>query len=178
MQTKSLDFLGFPNYEINTLGEVKNVKRESFLLGQKNKKSGYWSVQLSEKGNKKRFYLHRLVALAFLENKENKETVNHKDGNLDNNSLENLEWATQKENSDHAYRVLGREKNSFTREAIEKANKKTSKRVLKLSLDGEVLKEYPSLMEASREEGISRHSIRDVAKGRKKSHKNFVWKFV
>lgn len=178
MQTKKLDFLGFPNYEISTLGVVKNTKREVFLIGQKNQNNGYWSVQLSEKGNKKRFYLHRLVAIAFLENKENKETVNHKDGDLNNNSLDNLEWATQKENSDHAYKSLGRKKSSFTKEAIEKANKKTSKKILKLDLNGNLIEEYPSLSEASRKERISRHSIRDVIEGRKKSHKNFVWKLA
>ncbi len=66
------------------------------------KAGNYHGVQLCVDKDQKKFYIHRLVATAFLEKEEHKNTVNHKDGNRFNNVASNLEWCTQKENNDHA----------------------------------------------------------------------------
>lgn len=65
-------------------------------------KRGYMQLILHNAGSQKRFFVHRLVAMAFIENPENKEEVNHKNGIKHDNSVHNLEWATRIENHRHA----------------------------------------------------------------------------
>ena len=64
--------------------------------------NGYSMIDV---GHKKRYRVHRLVALGFIPNPDNKPTVNHKDGNKHNNHVSNLEWATYKEQMQHANRI-------------------------------------------------------------------------
>ena len=65
--------------------------------------NGYHVVNLLINGHEKLFYVHRLVASAFIENPDNKPEVNHKDGDKDNNKDTNLEWVTESENIQHAF---------------------------------------------------------------------------
>ena len=81
--------------------EIKAIKYGKVLNFQKEKK-GYLSVHLSKEGKSKTIKVHRLIATHFIPNPENKPEVNHKDGNKENNSIENLEWVTSKENCQHA----------------------------------------------------------------------------
>ena len=60
------------------------------------------SVSLYKNGKRKSYLVHRLVAFAFIENKESKPDINHKDGNPLNNDVSNLEWCTKSENMQHA----------------------------------------------------------------------------
>ena len=92
---------GFPNYEISNFARVKSLKNNKIL---KNKiTDGYVYINILYKS----FRVHRLVALAFLENPENKPFVNHIDGNKLNNRVENLNWMTQEENMQHSVNILG-----------------------------------------------------------------------
>ena len=74
------------------------------VLKQRTDKDGYLRVRLTvERGRRISKMVHRLVAIAFILNPENKETVNHLDGNKLNNHVSNLEWSTRSENNKHAY---------------------------------------------------------------------------
>lgn len=85
------------DYEITTDGKIINKRNGRIIKPQLNGK-GYLRVSI---GGKLQF-VHRLVAEKYIPNPENKEQVNHKDGNKLNNSVENLEWTTNKENRKHA----------------------------------------------------------------------------
>lgn len=85
------------NYSINELGEVRNDKTGYIKSPTKNKRNGYWAVDLYRNNKSKKVTIHRLLAETFLSNPENKPTVDHKNGNREDNSLDNLRWATYSE---------------------------------------------------------------------------------
>ena len=115
--------------------------------------NGYPSVTLYKTGNKGSkagdvLYCHRLIATQFIDNVDNKNVVNHKDGNKENNSLENLEWVTQQENISHAF------KNGLM------ASKLTKSQVLEIVDRVKNKKEPQNIVAESM--GISKHLVYDV----------------
>lgn len=86
-------------YQVSNLGRVWSIKSQSYLNGS-NDKDGYLRVHLTAiNGKRKVESIHRLVAIAFLENPQGLPQVNHKDENKANNCLDNLEWCTAKYNN-------------------------------------------------------------------------------
>lgn len=85
------------SYSINENGDVRNDKTGHIKIPFVNKANGYKTVDLWEDGKSHKKTIHRLLAEAFIPNPENKPTVDHIDGNRQNNSLSNLRWATYSE---------------------------------------------------------------------------------
>ena len=102
-------------YQVSSLGNIRSIDRlvphgkgDRYLLGVVLKihinKKGYHTVGLSHKGLNQTCKVHRLVAHAFLQDStEERNQINHKDGDKDNNSSSNLEWCTHTENQQHAF---------------------------------------------------------------------------
>ena len=76
----------------------------------KGKAESYQRVRLYNKGNKQKFYVHRLVGQYFVDGYDSNKNINHKDGNPLNNVAENLEWVTQSENVKHWHTELKNKK--------------------------------------------------------------------
>ena len=101
-------------YQVSNFGNIKSLPRirhngkgtyiqKEKLLKQTFTSTGYKKVELCKDGKRKGFKVHRLVAIAFIPNPDNKPEVNHIDGNKINNNIDNLEWVTSSENTIHAY---------------------------------------------------------------------------
>jgi hypothetical protein len=104
-------------YQVSNYGNVRSLDRETISsIGAKRKhkgkvltpfinSTGYYYVTLSNGNSRKNRRVHSLVAKAFLPNHKNRRTVNHINGNKSDNSLCNLEWATDSENHTHAFKT-------------------------------------------------------------------------
>lgn len=179
------DIIGYEGlYQVSNLGNVKSLKKKSInrhgwirilpelIMIQKISNNGYKRVGLVKNGHQKQISVHRLVTIAFIENKNNKPCVNHKDGNKLNNNVDNLEWVTISENSLHSTRVLCKLHNT-------KGDKDSqSKCVYQISaIDGKVIMKFGSVREAERETGIDRAFIGKCANGIYAKAKGYVWSF-
>lgn len=107
-------------YQISNIGRVRSLSRfqsrtERLLKGEIDNR-GYVRVRLSFKNRTQKFQVHRLVALGFIPNPQNKPQINHINGNKSNNIYTNLEWCTESENMIHAFKTglqsLSGEKNN------------------------------------------------------------------
>ena len=92
--------VGFENYSVSTEGRVRNDKTRR-ILKPRQRPNGYFIVELLGKD----FYIHRLVAIAFIPNPNNYPVVNHKNEVKNDNHVENLEWCTVSYNNTFGKRL-------------------------------------------------------------------------
>lgn len=93
-------------YEISNHGRVRSFHKKPFIMKQWMHYKGHMFIHLNNMGRRK-FFVHRLVALAFIPNPENKDVVNHIDSNKANNLVTNLEWMTGAENTRYYFEGRG-----------------------------------------------------------------------
>lgn len=177
-------------YFANELGQIKSADRpRAYVAGKKSgsymrkgkilkqavNSHGYCCVSIAlETGKHETVAVHKLIALTFINNPENKPQVNHIDGNKTNNNVKNLEWCTVKENLQHAFDTglnqgskpwLGKFGSSHNR----------SIPVIMCDLSGNELCEYESISEAAKHHGSASH-ITQCIKGTRKTCGGFTWK--
>lgn len=118
---------GWQDYEVSTAGHVRRKVNNHYIVMKPWINSGYYTVRLSNNNFSEDWLVHRLVAITFIANPENKAEVNHIDGNKLNNHLENLEWVTKSENAKHAWKLgLSYRTDEAKARATEASVKKTS----------------------------------------------------
>lgn len=160
-------------YEVSSHGRVRN--RKGHILAQGEKKAKYTSykrVCLSLKGETKIFFVHRLVAQAFLDNPGHLPMVNHKDENGENNFVENLEWCTRTYN---AWYGTSREK---IRKFATGRHGHNNVPVSQISLSGELIANYPSQRTAAKAVGGHQTAISSACRGRMKTAYGYRWERV
>lgn len=90
-------------YQKNKFGKFQYVLHKGKILKLQKQRNGYFTIDLHINGKFERKIIHRLVADAFIPNINNYQYINHKDSDISNNTVENLEWCTQKYNIKYAY---------------------------------------------------------------------------
>lgn len=155
-------------YMASSDGHVWGVTKGDYLSERTNK-DGYKIVKLYVNGKPKLFLVHRLVAMAFIPNTENKKTVNHKNEVKTDNRVENLEWMTNIENIFYGTGRVRAVENNYH-------SKQISKPVYQLSLDGKIIMLHPSIKSASRYINADKGQIKKCLKGESKTCHGYVWK--
>ena len=151
-------------YIISNLGRVKRYKNGYWKSLKPIKNNyGYLSVNLYKNGKAKKYDIHRLVALHFIPNLENKSEVNHIDENKENNTVWNLEWLTHKENVNHGTR-----------------NERISKKVSCYDIEtGDFICEFESITQAYDElkKSSNQGFISKCCRGKNKTAYGYYWSY-
>ena len=156
------------HYQVSNLSRVKSIKFGKEIILKQNIRRGYYYVCLSKNGIAKNYFVHRLVAQAFIDNTDNLPCVNHKDEDKLNNNVDNLEFCSVLYNNTYNER--------HKKIAEKNINGKKSKPVLQYTLDGVFVKEWESTREAGRN-GYQQICISKCCRGINKQHKGFIWKY-
>ena len=147
-------------YEVSNLGRVKSIGTYNTckrgILNPMTNPDGYYHVVLYDNGRRKDVGIHRLVAIAFIPNPNGYKYVNHKDENVKNNCVENLEWCT------NSYNLL------YSK----------GKKVAQYSKEKELIEIFNGIAEASRKCNIPTSNISKCCKGKRQSAGKFIWKYV
>jgi hypothetical protein len=153
-------------YQVSDLGRVKSLyKGKERVMSAGKHKMGYLLVTLFNGCKRKTYTIHRLVADAFIPNPNNLPQINHKDECKTNNAVSNLEWCDAKYNNNY-----GTHKERHT--------KALSKPVYQYTMEGSLVRSYPSTREAERHTGYSNQLISSCCRGKYKQAYGYIWSYA
>lgn len=149
-------------YEISKLGIVRN-KQTKKIKSQYVSSTGYYMISISRNNKSNPYRVHRLIANNYMENPENKPSINHKDGNKLNNCIDNLEWCSHQENMTHAFKT-GLANNTGENNGMAKINIEIARNIKKM------LRAKISQQKIADSFGISRSLVLGINTGRLWKH--------
>lgn len=155
-------------YKISNYGKVMTAKTGR-ILSPAIDMNGYERVCLFKMDRNRRYKVHRLVAITFIPKVEGKDQVNHKDGNKRNNSVENLEWVTHKENMHHA-------KETGLREGHQRFCESIKKRIIATNIESGKEIVFDSILAAKKALGTCH--IQEVLKGLRYEAKGYTFRYA
>ncbi len=163
---------GYPDYAVTEDGRVFSIKRNKWCKNTL-MTVGYYATTLRDaNNNKKTMLLHRIVAMTFIHNTENKPCVNHLNGIKTDNRVRNLEWSTYAENNKHAHKTgLNYISQSNKIEASRTAKEKFSKIVL----DTQTGIFYNSAREAAKAINVNSNTLHGRLNGHKKNNTSLIY---
>lgn len=143
------DITGYEGfYQVSNYGNVRSLKKwcgnkhikkwidDIRVLKPLKNNKGYFEIHLKKNCKRKKYFIHRLVATAFLDKPIGKEVINHKDYNPLNNNVENLEWVTQKENVNYSICNMKKRKTITHSNTNEKyISYRENKKIYRLTID-------------------------------------------
>ena len=168
-------------YQVSNLGKIRSLPRKTNnqycngLIMKPHNSFGYLKLQLNKNGKYKWFFVHRLVAQAFLNNYSDELQVNHINGIKNDNKICNLEMVTASQNQLHSYRVLKNTppmKNHFGKNHV------AAVKINQYELSGKFIKTWDSIIEASQKLDINGSCICNNCKDRRKTAGGFIWKYA
>lgn len=169
-------------YQVSNLGRVKRLifknnhcvmPKEKILKPLKHGKTDneYLMVSLSKNSKEKQYYIHRLVAEAFIPKVKNKNQINHKNGIKNDNRIENIEWCNNSENQRHALKMGLK----IPAKGLKCGNVRAVRQYTK---SGSFIKQWDYLTQASRTLNISLPNIIRNCQNQIPSAGGYVWKYV
>lgn len=167
---------GHPRYSVSCNGDVLNWSwgRWSNVKICKifKEKNGYMKVSIDEK----KFWVHRIVADAFIPNPQNKPCVDHINTIREDNRVENLQWTTYKENCNNPITNNRQKENAAMLGKFGSEHPK-AKEIVQLTLNGRFVKKWSCAAEVERELGIYRGNITNCCRGKNKSAGGYKWMY-
>lgn len=178
------DIKGFEGlYQVSSEGRIRSLDRY-VRVGNSGKRlakgriikpvictNGYREASLQKEQKRKVILLHRLVAMTFIPNPNNYREVNHKDEDITNNCVDNLEWCTSKQNANYGTRnARCRQGNSRFFKKVRQIDKNT----------GKIIKTWDCVMDAARALSIDDSHIRRVCQHKKQNVTagGFKWEYA
>ena len=168
-------------YEVSNLGRVRSLFRYKKMLKPSPITNGYLTVELWKDKQRKRIGIHRLVAMCFCENPDNKPFVNHIDETKTNNCADNLEWVTHVENCRYGTAIERRTKHfDYSKRKINNARQieACSKPIAQYTKDGRFVRNWKSASECARKNGWQTSNIRRCCKKEYATAYGFVFREV
>ena len=169
------DIVGYEEkYQVSNIGRVRNRTTKK-MLNKRIGTSGYYKVNLYSNKQVKTIEVHRLVAETFIEKSENKNEVNHIDGNKLNNNITNLEWVTHKENIEHAWKTKLFEP---VREASKRygKNNPNAKKVYQMK-NNIIIGVFDTIKEAAIKTNTNKTNIGKCCHDKRNTANGFKWRF-